>query len=159
MSANAEERLIQKLRKIETLFARAATPGERTAAGGALDRIRQRLLELEREEPAIEYRFTLADGWSKSLFISLLQRYGLTPYRYRGQRRTTVMAKVTVSFVDEVLWPEFTALNDTLREHLESVTARVIQEAIYSGRAELEEREEVAPAQTSRPGAVLENQP
>lgn len=156
MNSNAEERLIEKLRKIEALFAGATTPGERSAAGSALDRIRQRLLELEQSEPTIEYRFSLPDGWSKSLFISLLQRYGLKPYRYRGQRRTTVMVKVTASFVDEVLWPEFRELNRTLREHLESVTLRIIQEAIHSGNAEVEERAEEAPRPQARQGVLLE---
>ena len=53
------------------------------------------------------FRFTLADTWSRKLFLSLLRRYDLKPYRYRGQRRTTVMVKVPKPFVHETLWPEF----------------------------------------------------
>ncbi len=56
-----EERLIEKLRKIEVLFARAGSAGERVAAASAHDRIRRRLRELEAKEPAVEYRFTLLD--------------------------------------------------------------------------------------------------
>jgi hypothetical protein len=41
------------------------------------------------------------------------------------------MVKVTRSFVDEVLWPQFQQLNDTLNEHLNAVTHRIIQEAIH----------------------------
>jgi hypothetical protein len=40
-----ESTLKEKLRKIEALFAGAATPGERAAAGAAADRIRARLRE------------------------------------------------------------------------------------------------------------------
>lgn len=90
------------------------------------------------------------------MFISLLQRYGLKPYRYRGQRRTTVMVKVTASFVDDVLWPEFLELNRTLREHLESVTQRIIQEAIHSGNAEVDECAEEAPPRGARQGVHLQ---
>ena len=36
----SEDRLREKLRKIEALFAGAATPGERAAAGAAAERIR-----------------------------------------------------------------------------------------------------------------------
>ena len=92
-----EDRLVEKLRKIEALFARPATEGERIAAGGALDRIRRRLRDLERAEHPVEYRFSLPDSWTKSLFIALLRRYGLKPYRYPGQRRNTVMVRVTAT--------------------------------------------------------------
>lgn len=135
-----EERLIEKLHKIEALFARPATDGERVAAGNALERIRKRLRQLELAEPAIEFRFSLPDTWSRSLLIALLRRYGLKPYRYPGQRRTTVMVKVTKTFVDETLWPEFQQLNATLRGYLDEVTQRVIAEAIYRDVSDAEER-------------------
>jgi hypothetical protein len=135
-----EERLVEKLRKIEALFARATSAGERAAAASARDRIRSRLDELEKAERAVEYRFSLPDGWSKSLFTALLRRYGIEPYRYAGQRRTTVMARVTRTFAEEVLWPEFRALNETLRAHLESVTSRVIARAIHGDQGDAAER-------------------
>ncbi|MCX5739742.1 MAG: hypothetical protein NTZ61_14850 [Proteobacteria bacterium] len=135
-----ERRLVDKLRKIEALFARATSAGERVAAENASDRIRQRLLQLERSERAVEFRFSVPDTWSKSLFIALLRRYGIEPYRYTGQRRTTVMARVTRTFADEVLWPEYQQLNAMLREHLESITKRVIAQAIHGNQADVEER-------------------
>jgi hypothetical protein len=113
-NSDEEWHLIEKLRKIETLFARTTNLGEREAAKGALERIRQRLAQLEKTESAVEFRFSLPDEWSKLLFIALLRRYGLTPYRYASQRRTTVMVKVASSFVDDVLWPEFQQVNATL---------------------------------------------
>ena len=140
MYEEEEERLIEKLRKIEALFARATSAGERTAAENARDRIRQRLEQLEKSERVIEYRFSLPDAWSKSLFIALLRRYGIDPYRYSGQRRTTVMARVTRTFADEVLWPEYQQLNAMLRAHLESITKRVIAQAIHGDQADAEER-------------------
>lgn len=139
-NSDEERHLIEKLRKIETLFARTTNSGERQAAESASERIRRRLAQSEEAEPAVEYRFSLPDGWSKLLFIALLRRYGLKPYRYAGQRRTTVMVKVAASFVDEVLWPEFQEVNATLRSHLDSVTTRIIQQAIHGGHADIEER-------------------
>ncbi len=153
MQQDEEERLVEKLRKIEALFARSTTPGERVAAENAGERIRQRLRQLERVERAIEYRFTVADGWSKQLFIALLRRYGVRPYRYRGQRRTTVMAKVTRSFVSDVLWPEFQQLDATLRAHLDSVTKRVIATALHGDDSDVEERPEAEPRGAAQQGA------
>jgi hypothetical protein len=132
-SLDEERRLIEKLQKIEMLFARTPFTGERQAAESALDRIRRRLAEMEKAEAAIEYRFALIDSWSASLFIALARRYGLKPYRYNAQRRTTVMVKVAPSFVDEVLWPEFKQADTTLRTHLDQVTTRIIHEAIHRG--------------------------
>ena len=140
MQDEEEARLVEKLRKIEALFARATNAGERAAAESARDRIRERIEQLERSERAIEYRFSLPDVWSKSLFVALLRRYGIEPYRYAGQRRTTVMARVTRTFADEVLWPEYQQLDATLRAHLESVTKRVIAQAIHGDQADAEER-------------------
>ena len=88
-----EQQLVVKLRKIEALFARPGTEGERRAAESASNRIRARLAELDHVEPAVEFRFSMTDAWSRSLFIAVLRRHGLRPYRYHGQRRTTVMVK------------------------------------------------------------------
>ena len=154
MAQDEEARLVEKLRKIETLFARATTPGERVAAGNAGERIRQRLQQLEKLERVIEYRFSVSDGWSKQLFIALLRRYGVTPYRYRGQRRTTVMAKVTRSFVNDVLWPEFQQLDATLQAHLDSVTKRVIATALHRDDSEVEERPEAEPRGAAKQGTL-----
>ncbi len=78
--------------------------------------------------------------WAKKLFVALLRRYGIEPYRYRRQRHTTVMAKVSVSFVDDTLWPEFVELNKALHTHLERVTDRVIREGIFAEESEPEIR-------------------
>ncbi len=156
MGFDEEERLIEKLRKIEALFARSDVPGERAAAESASERIRARLLRLEKAERPVEYRFSFPDAWSRALFVALLRRYGLAPYRHRGQRRTTVMTRVAKSFVDDVLWPEFRELNATLREHLDSVTQRIIASAIHGDASDAEERPGEAPLATEQDRRSLE---
>ncbi len=133
-----ESDLLEKLRKIERLYAGAATQGEKEAAAEAMARIRQRLDATSRVERAIEYRFTLMDGWSKKLFLALLRRYDLRPYRYARQRRNTVMVRVPRSFVNDTLWPEFLELSEVLKTYLEEVTDRVISQAIHEDAGEVE---------------------
>ncbi len=133
-----EQDLIDKLRKIERLHAGTSSAGERGAAAEAIERIKRRLSSLEKDEPAAEYRFKLSDDWSRKLFIALLRRYGIKPYRYARQRRTTVMARVPVSFVDSTLWPEFLELSAILREYLAEITDRVIAEGIHADTADEE---------------------
>ncbi len=89
-----ERHLIEKLRRIEALFERASFDGERVAAKEAAGRVQERLDRTRSHEP-IEFRFSLPDAWSKALFIALLRRSGIDPYRYSGQRRTTVMVSST----------------------------------------------------------------
>src|SRR6218665_1986251 len=96
--------LLEKLRKIERLYAGAATEGEKLAAAEAIARITKRLNQTQQVERPIEYKFNLTDDWSKRLFIALLRRYSLQPYRRSRQRRTTVMVMVPRSFVEETLW-------------------------------------------------------
>jgi hypothetical protein len=55
---------------------------------------------------------------------------------YRGQRRTTVMAKVSKRFVSETLWPEYEQLSNVLRRHLDEVTERIIATAIHDDASE-----------------------
>jgi hypothetical protein len=136
-----EQQLIAKLRKIEALFLRPGTAGERQAAETASARIRGRLRALAKTEPVIEFRFSLADAWSRSLFIAVLRRHGLSPYRYRGQRYTTVMVRVAKSYVDETLWPEFQQLQEVLHEHFATVTKRVIAHALGTEDGDIEMRE------------------
>ncbi|WP_395730388.1 hypothetical protein [Prosthecobacter sp.] len=133
-----EQDLLDKLSKIERLYAGAATLGEKEAAADAMERIKRRLGETAKIERPIEYKFTLADGWSKKLFTALLRRYSLRPYRYARQRRTTVMVRVPRSFVDETLWPEFLELSGVLQTYLDEVTERVISGAIHENEGEEE---------------------
>ena len=133
------ERLIEKLQRIEALYAGAATDGERSAAESALHRIAARLKDYEQVDPAIEYRFTLNDTWSRKLFVALLRRYGIRPYRYHRQRHNTVMARVSRSFVNETLWPEFKALSKELHNHLDRITNDIISQAISQDTSEAEE--------------------
>ena len=57
-----EQQLIARLRKIEALFARPGTEGERRAAEHASNRIRARLTALEEIEPAVEFRVSRISG-------------------------------------------------------------------------------------------------
>ena len=136
-------KLIETLQRIEALYAGATTPGERAAAGSALDRMRARLKRVQQSDPPVEYKFTLSDMWSRKLFVALLRRYGIKPFRYQRQRYTTVMAVVSTTFVDETLWPEFQKLSETLRSYLDSVTDRIISGGIHADNSEPEVRQKL----------------
>ncbi len=152
------ERLIDKIRKIQALHDGAATSGERAAAAAALGRLQESLGRLgghgrsgpgtgagntgwtrgrswtappppppEREK---EYQFTLDNPWSYQLALALLRKAGLRPYRRKGQRRTTVMARMRPSYFEEVFAPEFRKIDRLLYEYLTATADRVIAEAI-----------------------------
>ncbi len=139
---HSESDLIRKFELIERLLAGAKTPGEKQAASHALDRIKQRLKQFEKEAPPIEYKFTLTNMWSRRLLSALLRRYDIEPYRYARQRRTTVMARIPKDFVDTVLWPEFKEFDATLQKHLDEITANIISKAIFSDTSEAIVKEE-----------------
>src|SRR4249919_602277 len=98
-----EHILRDKLRKIEALFAGAATEGEKAAAGAAAERIRRRLGQTAGTEKPEEMRFSIQDIWSRQLFIALCRRYGLRPFRYRRMHRQTLVVKAPRSFLLQVL--------------------------------------------------------
>jgi hypothetical protein len=125
-----EEKLIEKLKRIEALFARPATEGERIAAANALERIKARLKELNRTDPAIEFRFSLPDPWSHRLLMALLRRYGITAYRYSGQRHSTIMIRASRKFIDETLIPEYEQFRESMVSYFEQVTQRVVSQVL-----------------------------
>ncbi len=73
-----EQKLIEKLRLIEALFSGATTKGEKNAAKFAGKRILERLRFMEKEEQLVEYRFSMADMWSRKVFVALLRRVSVT---------------------------------------------------------------------------------
>jgi hypothetical protein len=141
---NLEGTLVEKLRKLEALHAGTTVDGEREAARRAAERIRARLAELRAREKDEVMVYRLPDPWTRQMFLALCRRYGLTPYRERGQRYTTVMVRAPKTFQRETLWPEFQALSEELRSHLQELTERVIREAIHDDVGEAAESGELA---------------
>jgi hypothetical protein len=135
-----EQNLIDNLRKVETLFAGAASDGERDAAANAIDRIREHLRQVQAVDPPIEMQFSMCDRWSRKLFVAFLRRYGISPYRYSRQRYTTVMARVPERFLNGTLWPEFLELRKALERYLDDVTERVIAAGVFADNSEAEVR-------------------
>lgn len=134
------DRMVERLRRVEALFSRAGTPGEQVAAEKAMERIKERLAGFAASAPPEEFRFTIHDQWSRELFRAMLRRYDIKPYRYHGQRRTTILAKMTPKASDE-LWGEFCELDKVLHEYLNEVTNKVIAQAWSQAPEEDDERD------------------
>ena len=138
-----EQTLREKLRKIEALFAGAATEGEKVAAGSAAERIRERLDQAAGKEKPIEMKFSILDTWSRQLFLALSRRYGLRPFRYRRMHRQSIIVRAPKSFIDQVLWPEFEELSAALTDYLSEITERVIREEVHGETGDADEVDEV----------------
>ena len=137
-----EQLLREKLRKIEALFAGAATQGERVAAGAAAERIRNRLGLAAGMEKEIEMKFSISDLWSRQLFVALCRRYGLRPFRYRRMHRQSIIIRAPKTFVEQVLWPEFEELSAALIAYLSEITEKVIREEVHGETGEADEVDE-----------------
>ncbi len=137
-----EQSLREKLRKIEALFADAATEGEKVAAGAAAERIRERLGQAAGKEKEIEVKFSISDVWPRQLFVALCRRYGLRPFRYRRMHRQTIIIRAPRSFVEQVLWPEFEELSAALTAYLSEITERVVREEVHGETGDADEVDE-----------------
>lgn len=123
-----EEELIKKLLKIEALHSGATTRGEKLSAFKAKERILKRIEECKPIDPPIEYKFTLQSVWNVRIFIALLARYNIEGYRRTRQRKTTVMARVSVSFVETVLWPEYVEIQNEVDHYFNSKVESIVKE-------------------------------
>jgi len=126
-----EQQLRERLRKIAALYEGATTPGERSAAAAAIERVKKAIASIAHTEPLSEYQFKLPDLWQRRLFWALCRRYGLEPFRYKGQRYTTVVVRAPKTFVDRTLWPEYRQLREALNRYLNEATDRIIRDEVY----------------------------
>jgi len=95
---------------------------------------------------------SLDDPWKRKIFLELCRRYGLKPYREKGQRSRIVQILAPRKFHQKTLWPQYLALPKELEKHLADRTDRVIREAIHTDVSEAAEVEpKVLPEPGSRP--------
>jgi hypothetical protein len=113
--------LTDKIRKIEALIAGAASEGERSAAIFAKKRLQDKI-----QAQPIEYRVSLESRSKKKLFQAMCYKHGLSTYKYKGQKYTTAMVRVSKLFMDEVLWPEFCKYANMFDE----LTAQIVNDLI-----------------------------
>jgi hypothetical protein len=120
-----------KLQKLEALFARGATEGERAAAGAALDRLSEKL-KAAPDEDEIELQYSLPDAWAVRIFVALCRKHGVKPYRYPRQRRTTVMVRVRPTAFDRTVGAEFRTLHAELVAYFQDTVDHLIADAMKS---------------------------
>jgi hypothetical protein len=152
-SAHDIDDLIARLRKVQALYNAPATDGERAAAAAAAARLQARLKEATSaarpasapppsSPPTEEFQIRIDDAWSRKLFIGIARHHGVHPYRYRGQRRTTLVVRTTKHQIDRVIMPHYREAVAVLRDHFDAIADRVIREALGLVTDETDERDE-----------------
>jgi len=124
----------EKLAKLEALFSRGATAGERAAAGAALERLQSRL-DIDapsQDEPVIELQYSLPDIWAVRLFVALCRKHDVKPYRYPRQRRTTVMVRVQQTRFEQTIAREFQTLHRELTSYFNETLNHLIANVMKS---------------------------
>jgi hypothetical protein len=140
-AVKTEQQLRAKLRKITAVFeGNAVIAGERKAAASAIERVRQAVNGAVHTQSLPETKFSMADQWQRRLFCGLCRRFGLEPYRYKGQSHTTVMVQTAQSFVDDTLWPEYLDLQAALYSYFNEAVERIIREEVSQDTREAKER-------------------
>ncbi len=128
-----DEKLRERLAKVEALFRQAGSLGEQAAAGAAMERLRGRLGNADEDGgPETELQFSLPDMWSVRLFVAVCRKHGLRPFRYARQRRTTVMVRARERSFDRVVWAEFSRLQTELEIYFQDVADYLITRAMGS---------------------------
>lgn len=125
-----DDELRARLAKLEALFRRAGTEGERAAAAAAIGRIQERLGR--DAPPAIEMKFSFPDAWAVRLFVAVCRKHGARPYRYPRQRRTTVMVRAPRERFDNEILREFNALHAELNVYFAETVDHLIRSAMKS---------------------------
>lgn len=155
----AQTDLRERLRKIEALVEAAGTPAERDAAAAAMERVRAKLdVPGDTEEPE-DLDFTIADDWSRHLFVALCRRNGLKPYRRANADRTMVTVRAQRSLMDGTLWRQFQTIDAEMRAYLTEVSLKIIREEIHADASDAHELQEALPAPAIELTAPMEEPP
>jgi len=115
--------IADKIRKIELLIAGAKSDGERQAAEFAKQRLQEKLTA-----PLQEYTVRLHSRWEKKLFVAICKKHGLHTYRYMRQKHTTSMVRVSKSFMELVVWPEYKKYAKILHKLTEEISTDLISQ-------------------------------
>ena len=129
--SSADSVLRARLAKLENLFRRAGTTGERVAAGAAIDRLKDRL-QSGQADLEVELKLSLPDVWSVRLFVALCRKHDVRPYRYARQPRTTVMVRTSDRFFADVVWAEFSNLQSELGNYFEETVEHLIRTVMHA---------------------------
>ena len=121
-----------KLAKLEALFARGATAGERAAAGAARDRLQARIAAEGAQDPETEVQYSMPDTWSVRIFVALCRKHGIRPYRYPRQRRTTIMVRARAAEFERTVLAEFETLHRELVAYFNETVDHLIADAMKS---------------------------
>ena len=120
---NAEPILVEAFRFIELKYAGLLGSAD---AEQARAHIRARLHELAGAPDVQEFQCALKNDWDALVFHALLKRYGLAPYRYRKQRHSTVLVRVSKRFLNEVLWPIFNEVSAAVHARFGEIIAALL---------------------------------
>lgn len=125
------DELYEKLRKVQALAEEGGTEGERKAAEKAKQELQDRIDDhAYADDPEVEYRFSIHDPWKRRLFLAICRHHGVKPFRYKRQKRQSVMVRAPERFLDDILWPEYLEMSEILTEYLDDVTTSVIEDVL-----------------------------
>lgn len=136
------DEILEKMRKVETLFQGTDQTGEADAARDALGRLSKQLNNLPEEEA--EFRVSLPDPWKRQVFCALARKLGFAPFRRYRQKRSTVMIRCGKKVMEEIFWPQFVELSTLLDTYLMEATEDIIATAIHRDTSEAAETRELS---------------
>ena len=134
-----EADLLRKLAAIEALLGGATSHGEVDAARAAKERIEARLGALPPR--CQDWHFTLNEAWSRKLFTAMAKKFGLETFRYKGQRRTSLVIHATLEKKHE-LWRQFLSAHQAMATHIDELAERLIRQALGEATDDVAERVE-----------------
>lgn len=122
---SAENALVNSFRMAERKHSGVAE-GDGCDADQAKVRIRARLQELGGAADVAEFQCHMKHDWDSFVFHALAKRYGIRPYRYRKQRKSTILVHMSKQFLDELLWPIFNDVCAALFARFTEVTTALL---------------------------------
>ncbi len=128
---HSEQTLIEAFRISEARHARLVG-AEVTDSELARARISEMLKQSATAPDIQEFQCGAKQDWERVIFCAICKRFGITVYRYSNQRKTTVLVRLSKQFMDDVLWPIYLDVANSVARRFTEVTSGLLP-AIASG--------------------------
>jgi hypothetical protein len=99
-------------------FKHAVLAGGPDPGGDARSMMMARCRQLAAAADVGNFQVSLKSDTEQLVFLALLTRYGLKPFRYRKQHKTTVMVRLSKQLMDETIMPIFNDVMAALNERI-----------------------------------------
>lgn len=96
-----------------------------------MEPFKKKLKDISHLEEIYEIIVNTKTDWNRQIFLALCEKYNLEPYRYKGEKKTTIKLETTMDFMENILWPDYKKFTKIYHKSMEDILKKCIEKILY----------------------------